>query len=52
MQVLGEVKNIPLLPMFQDPLWPGVIATERVLSMGEIELFDYKLSHNNWLMQN
>ncbi len=22
------------------PLWPGVVALERVLSMGQIELFD------------
>ena len=31
---------IPLLPSFPGPLWLGVIAPDRVLSMGQIELFD------------
>ena len=30
--------SIPLLPVLPDPLWPGVIATDRVLSMGQLEL--------------
>ena len=27
------------LPLFPSPLWPGVVAPDRVLSMGQIELF-------------
>ena len=29
--------SLPLLP---GPLWPGVVAPDRVLAMGQIELFD------------
>ena len=29
--------SLPLLP---GPFWPGVVAPERVLSMGQKELFD------------
>ena len=32
--------SIPSLPLFPGPLWPKVVAPERVLSMGQIELFD------------
>ena len=28
----------PSLSSLPDPLWPGVIASDRVLSMGQIEL--------------
>ena len=28
----------PSLPSLPDPLWPGVVATDRVLSIGQIEL--------------
>ena len=28
------------LPLHPGPLWPGVLAPERVLSMGQIELLD------------
>ena len=31
---------IASLPLFLDSFWPGVIAPNRVLSMGLIELFD------------
>ena len=27
------------LPSLPGPLWPGVVATDRILSMGQIELF-------------
>ena len=30
----------PLLPLLPSPLWPGVVAPDSVLSMGQIELFD------------
>ena len=29
------------MPSLQGPLWPGVVVPERVLSMGQIELFLY-----------
>ena len=32
--------NIPSLPLFPGPLWPGVVAPDRFPSMGQIELFD------------
>ena len=28
------------LPLFPGPLWPEVVAPDRVLSLGQIELFD------------
>ena len=30
--------SIPLLPSLPSPLWPGIVAPDRALSMGEIEL--------------
>ena len=30
----------PTLPSFPGPLWPAVVAPDRVLSMSQIELFD------------
>ena len=30
----------PSLPPLPDPFWPGVVAHNRVQSMGQIELFD------------
>ena len=28
------------MPLFPDTLWPEVVAPDKVLSMGQIELFD------------
>ena len=39
----GEVSGMwstPSLLLFPGPLWPGVVAPDRVLSMDQIELFD------------
>ena len=36
---LRGMQNTPSLPSFPAPLWPGVVAPERVLSMHQIELF-------------
>ena len=38
--VLYEMWSTPLLPSLTGPPWPGVVATDRVLPMGQIELFD------------
>ena len=35
---LWEMQGTPSLPSLPIPLWPGVVAPDRVLSMGQIEL--------------
>ena len=35
---LWEMRSTPSLPSLPDPLWLGVVALDRVLSMGQIEL--------------
>ena len=35
--VMSSTLSLPLLP---GPLWPGVVAPDSVLSIGQIELFD------------
>ena len=35
---LWGMQSTPSLPLLPGPLWSGVIASERVLSMGQIEL--------------
>ena len=37
---LWRVQSTLSLPLLPGPLWPTVVAPERVLSMGQIELFD------------
>ena len=37
---LWGMRSTLSLPLFPDPLWPRVVAPERVLSMHQIELFD------------
>ena len=37
---LWRMLSTPLLPSHPDPPWPKVLAPDRVLSMGKIELFD------------
>ena len=37
MELLGR-RSTPSLPSLPGPLWPGVVAADRVLSMGRIEL--------------
>ena len=32
------MRSIPLLPLLPSPLWPGMVAPDRVLSMSQIEL--------------
>ena len=33
-------QSISLLPSLPGPIWPGLVAPDRVLSMGWVELFD------------
>ena len=37
---LWGIWSIPSLPLLPDPLWPGVVALDRVLSMSQIEMLD------------
>ena len=37
---LWGMRSTALLSSLPDPLWPGVVAPDRVLCMGQIELFD------------
>ena len=41
---LWEMQSTTSLPSLPDLLWPGVVASDRFLSMGEIEVFNVKLS--------
>ena len=38
---LWGMRSTPSLPLLPDPLWPGVVAPDRVLSMDQIELTAY-----------
>ena len=38
---LWGMQRTPSLPLLPGPLWPRVVPPERVLSMGEIGLFDH-----------
>ena len=49
LELLGVQSN-PLLPSLPGPLWPRVVAPDRVLSMGQIEL-NYVLIPN-WIVWN
>ena len=35
---LWVIQTTPSLPSLPGPLWPGVVAPDRVLSMGQLEL--------------
>ena len=39
---LWENRSTPSLPSLPDYFWLGMVAPDRVLSMGQIELFDIK----------
>ena len=38
MPELWGMQRIPLLPLLPGPLWPLVVAPDRVLSMGQIKV--------------
>ena len=40
MQDIWEMRSNPSLPLLPDSLWPEVVAPDKVVSMGQIELFD------------
>ncbi len=35
---LWGIRNTPSLPLLPGPLWPGVVAPDRIISMGKLEL--------------
>ena len=37
---LWGVQSTSSLPSLLGPLWPGMVAPDKILSMGQIELFD------------
>ena len=45
-----ELWNTPFLPLHPGPLWPGVVAPDTVLSMGQIELNSIFML--NWIVWN
>ena len=40
LELWGMWSTPPPLPLLPGPLWPGVVAPERVLSIGQIERFN------------
>ena len=46
------MQSIPLLPSLLCPLWPGVVAPFRVISMDQIELYANKSLMLNWIVRN
>ena len=40
MRELWRKRRILLLPLLPDPLWLGMVALDRVLSMGQIEFLN------------
>ena len=47
---LWGMQSTSSLPMLPGPLWPGVVAPDRVLSMSQIELFDLQTNDMlNWI---
>ena len=45
---LRGIQSTPSLPSLPGPLWARVVAPDRVLSMGQIELFDNKILYLRW----
>ena len=44
---LWEMRSTPSLPAFPGPLWPAVVAPDRVLPIGQIEM-TFRLSTKKW----
>ena len=43
---LWEMQSIPSLTSLPGPLWHEAVASDRVLSMGQIKLFDFETECN------
>ena len=43
------MRSTPLLPSLTGSLWPGVVALDKVLSMGRIKMFDIETIFMNCL---
>ena len=50
MTEFGGILSTPSLPSLPGPHWPGVVALDRVLSMGQIELNCVHIQ--NWIVWN
>ena len=50
MQKIQEMRSTPSLPSLPGLLWPAVVAPDRVLSMGEIEI--NSVLKLNWIVWN
>ena len=50
MMELWEKQSTPSLPSLPGQIWPGVVAPDRVLSVGQIELNSVLML--NWIVQN
>ena len=50
---IWRIWSTPSLPLLSDPLWPGVVAPDRVPSMGQIDQTVYKQMTNVklWLVE-
>ena len=46
---LWGIWSTPSLPLFPYSLWPGVVAPDRILSMGQVE---QTMCANKWLILN
>ena len=47
-----EIRSTASLPLLPGPLGLGAVAPDRLLSMGQIELFDILTVQNKWLTLN
>ena len=47
------MRSTPSLPLLQGPLWSGVVAPDKILSIGQIEEFDIQTVLTlNWIVWN
>ena len=46
------MQSTSLLPSFQGLLWPEVVEPDRVVCVGQRELFDIKLNASEWFIRN
>ena len=48
LHLVGRLKNVehPSLALFPGSLWPGVVVSVNILSMSQIDLFEYRVAHD------